>query len=135
MAIQARDPRTDSTSSPQTGQQHLGGFADVAGIDLGNGTVALVLVTATRTATTVDAADSSTQLLDADTTRLAATIQNTDTVETAYLGLGVDAVVGQGIAIAPNGIANVPASKVAGIINAIWTGSPSGDAAILATTA
>lgn len=138
MAIQARDPRTDQNSgatSAQTGAQHQGGFADVAGIDLGNGTHALAVISVSRAASSAGPYASSTQLLAADPTRIAASIVNTDTTHNLYLGLnGATATTGSKYVVAPGAVFNVPANVVAGQVNAIWAAGATLGASILATT-
>jgi hypothetical protein len=138
MALQVRDPRTDQNNGApdaQTGQQHQGGYVDVAGIDLGNGTAAIALVTVTRTKTTVAQSSSSVQLLAADVSRVAATIVNTDTVKTLYIGLNGAAAVTGTNPVAPGSAYNVPTKAIAGQVNGIWDSGATQGASILATTA
>jgi hypothetical protein len=138
--MQVRDPRGDSrpgvnTKNPQTGTAQLGGLIDIAGVDLGNGTCALATIEVTRTSTTVGHSATSVQLLAADSTRLAATIVNTDSSKTLYIGLnGAAAVVGTN-PVAPNAAYNVDPKYVAGQVNGIWDAGATGGASILATTA
>jgi hypothetical protein len=126
--------------------------AVAAGVDLsgvGQGPMATLTVAATRTKATVAAAGSSTALLTAKTysDRFAATITNSDTAQTLWLGFGTAAVVGTGISIAPgkswswspnqdpaSGLVITPA-QLNGAINGIWTGSPTGNAYITETVA
>jgi len=136
--MQLQDPRTDKTqlATSPTGVQHNGGYADAAGVDLGNGTMALLTVAATRTKTTPAASATSVQLLAADSSRVAATIVNTDPAKKLYLGFnGAAAVVGVGTVVAPKAAVSVPAATIAGQINGIWEAGPTGTAAITATTA
>jgi hypothetical protein len=138
MALQVRDPRSDQNAGSTnglTGTQHQGGFIDVAGIDLGNGTAAIALITVSRSKTTAGPFATSSQLLAADVTRVAATIINTDSSKKLYIGLnGAAAVIGTN-PVAPNAVYNAPPGSVAGQINGIWDASATGDASIVATTA
>jgi len=109
-----------------------------AGVELGNGTCALLTIVATRNTTNPALSASSTQLLAAGPNRYALKIQNTDGAQTAYLGFGTAAVVGVGIPIAPGATYNwspnqdpsgitVTAAQMQGIVNAIGSGSPTGN--------
>lgn len=140
-----RDPRSDvsvnSGGNAQVGApgtapntNGIGGFKDAQGIDLGNGTAAVLVIVATRTKTQVAPAQTSTQLLAADVSRVAVSIQNTDTSKNLYIGLNAPAVVGTNT-VPPGGVFNVPVPNVAQQIMGIWDSGASGDANVLATTA
>lgn len=138
--MNVKDPKTDSglklPSLSPTGKQHQGGYADVAGLDLGNGTALLLTYPATRTKTTPATSATSVQLLAADATRLAATIVNNDATKKLYLGYnGAAAVVGTGDFVAPNGALSIQAVNIAGQVNGIWEAGATGGASIVATTA
>ncbi len=136
--LRVRDPRGDQNAgatNAQTGTQHQGGFIDLAGVDLGNGTAALPTIAVARTTTTVAPSTSSVQLLPADVTRLAATVVNEDSAKNLYIGVnGAAAVVGTNT-VKPKAAFNVPAPVVAGQVNGIWDAGATQDASILATTA
>lgn len=138
--MQVRDPRGNktpgiATANPQTGTATMGGFVDIAGVDLGNGTAALAVIAVTRTKTTGGPYATSTQLLAADVSRLAATIVNNDTVKTLYIGInGATAVIGTN-PVLPGAAYNVDPKYVAGQINGIQDAGATLGAAILATTA
>lgn len=144
-SIQARDPRSDTNFSAsgnaQVGAAGVapntnapGGYKDAAGVDLGNGTAAILVIVATRTKTQVAPSTTSTQLLAADVTRVAASIQNSDTAKNLYIGLNTAAVAGTN-AVPPGGVYNVPVANIAQVINGIWDSGATGDANIMATTA
>lgn len=137
--LRVTDPRGDTnakTTNPQTGTQHIGGQIDVMGVDLGNGFAALATIAVVRTPSTVAGAITSTQLLAADSSRLAVSVANTDVSSTLYLGVnGAAAVVGVGIAIPPGSAKSVPVGQTAGVLNGIWTAGVTGSAKITATTA
>jgi hypothetical protein len=133
-----RDPRSDGSASAknaQSGTSSQGGFLEMLGVDLGNGCAAVATIAVTRTKTTVGESATSVQLLAADVTRVAATIVNTDTTKTMYVGLnGAPAVAGTN-PIPPLGSYNVPPANVQAQINGIWDAGATGGANVLATTA
>jgi hypothetical protein len=114
----------------------MGGLVDLAGVDLGNGTAALAVISVTRTAASAGPYAASTQILAADVSRLAATIVNNDTTKNLYIGLnGATATTSSTIVVPPKGAYNVPADSVAGQINGIQAAGASGTVSSLATTA
>lgn len=140
-----RDPRSDAAVNPAGNAQvgapgtspntnGIGGFKTAQGVDLGNGNAAVLVIVATRTKTQVAPSTTSTQLLAADVTRVAASIQNTDTAKNLYIGLNTNAVVGNNT-VPPGGVYNVPPANIAQVINGIWDSGATGDANIMATTA
>ena len=108
---------------------------DPAGRVVGGIAVQVVLL-ATKTVTTPTGTTSSAQLLAADSTRLGATIVNTDPSSTLWLGVnGATAVVGIGHSIAPSASYSLSTPEAAGRVNGIWTAGVTVGASISAYTA
>lgn len=99
-------------TNSETGLNSPGRVLEVAVVDIG-GVGALLTISGTRTKTSAGPLSTSTQILAADVTRVAASVQNTDS-KLSYLGFGVAAVVGQGSRIAPDNAVAIPAKYVAG---------------------
>jgi hypothetical protein len=136
MAMQAKDPRGDysaGATNPETGLSTPGGVLEVAVVDIG-GVGALVTVAGTRTKTTPGPLAASTQILAADVTRVAASVQNNDATHAAYLGFATAAVVGSGLAIPAGGAVAIPGKYVTGVINAIQASGATGTLTVIATT-
>ncbi len=137
MNIDAKDPRSDKNlvagGNQATGQQTIGGFMNLAAVDLGNQTGALLTVVAVRATTTFVSGAVSTQALAANSERLAATIVNAGNTGNLYIGVnGASAVAGLNT-VAPNAAYNLPVADVAGQTNGIWDVGSAGPAKITET--
>jgi hypothetical protein len=147
-ALVGKDPRSDAAENPNGNAQvgkpgsikntpntnGIGGYKEIAAVDLGNGTAALATYAITRTTTTVVPAQTSTQLLPANVGRIAATILNPDPTYNLYIGLAGAAAVPGTNTVGPGQIYNVPVADVALQINGIWDTGATQSASILATT-
>lgn len=123
-------PKTRRPAKPPTAAG-----STVAGVDLGNGTAALAIVSLTRSKTTAGPFSSSTQLIAADVSRLALTIVNTDTTKNLYLGLNGAAAVAGTNTVAPGAAFNLDPKYVAGQVNGLWDSGATAGASLLASTA
>lgn len=125
MTMSIRDPLQSATLN-----------LEVAGRQITSSLAVMLTLAVTNTPSTVVSSATSVQLLAAAANRVGATIVNTDTAQTLWLGFnGAAAVVGTGTSIPPLGGLRVPDANIAGQINGIWTGTPTGGASISAYTA